>query len=57
MEEPVCSEKPRDDEDRSLIRWMLSLTPSERLDFLQEHVNAVLAVRLESDTAWTSEHS
>ena len=27
-----------EDGDRSLVRWMLSLTPSERLDVLQEHV-------------------
>jgi hypothetical protein len=31
--------------DLTLIRWMLSLTPAERLQFLQRHVNAVLAVR------------
>lgn len=31
--------------DVSLIRWFLSLTPAERLDFLQQHVNAILAVR------------
>ena len=31
--------------DRTLIRWMLSLTPAERLDVLQGHVDAVLALR------------
>jgi hypothetical protein len=31
--------------DVSLIRWFLSLTPAERLDFLQRHVNAIIAVR------------
>lgn len=31
--------------DLTLIRWMLSLTPAERLQFLQRHVNAILAVR------------
>jgi hypothetical protein len=31
--------------DVSLIRWMLSLTPSERLEFLQRHVAAVEAIR------------
>jgi hypothetical protein len=29
----------------TLIRWMLSLTPAERLQFLQSHVNAILAIR------------
>lgn len=41
-------DKPDYDErgvDFSLIRWMLSLTPAERLAFLQRHVNAVLTVR------------
>ena len=31
--------------DLTLIRWMLSLTPEERLQFLQRHVNAILAIR------------
>lgn len=31
--------------DVTLIRWMLSLTPLERLQFLQRHVNAILAIR------------
>jgi len=31
--------------DLSLIRWMLSLTPAERLDVLEDHVNAILAIR------------
>ena len=31
--------------DLSLIRWMLSLTPAERLQFLQQHVNSILAIR------------
>ncbi|MFN0166094.1 MAG: hypothetical protein ACKV22_06655 [Bryobacteraceae bacterium] len=31
--------------DLTLIRWMLSLTPDERLDVLQDYVNAILAVR------------
>jgi hypothetical protein len=31
--------------DLTLIRWMLSLTPAERLEFLQRHVNAILAIR------------
>lgn len=31
--------------DLSLIRWMLSLTPAERLEFLDERVRDVLAIR------------
>jgi hypothetical protein len=39
------SEPSEDGVDVTLIRWMLSLTPVERLLFLQDHVNAVLTVR------------
>ena len=37
----------RDDSgvDLTLIRWMLSLTPAERLDVLQDFVNDVLEIR------------
>jgi len=31
--------------DVSLIRWMLSLTPAERLEFLEDHVNEFLRIR------------
>jgi hypothetical protein len=31
--------------DLTLIRWMLSLTPAERLQFAQRHVNAILAIQ------------
>ena len=31
--------------DLTLIRWMLSLTPADRLAFLQRHVNSILAIR------------
>jgi hypothetical protein len=31
--------------DLTLIRWMLSLTAAERLQFLQKQVNAILAIR------------
>ncbi len=31
--------------DVSLIRWMLSLTPAERLEFLEQHINDILAIR------------
>ena len=31
--------------DLSLIRWFLSLTPAERLQFAQRHLNRILAIR------------
>lgn len=31
--------------DLTLIRWMLSLTPAERLQVLQDHVNAILTIQ------------
>jgi len=31
--------------DQTLIRWMLSLTPAERLDILEQTVNGILEIR------------
>jgi hypothetical protein len=31
--------------DLPLIRWMLSLTPAERLEFLEQRVNDIIAIR------------
>jgi hypothetical protein len=31
--------------DLTLIRWTLSLTPGERLQFLEERINDILAIR------------
>ena len=31
--------------DLTLIRWMLSLTPAERLAFLEDHLQAVVSTR------------
>jgi hypothetical protein len=31
--------------DLTLIRWMLSLTPAERLEFLEQRVNDIIAIR------------
>jgi hypothetical protein len=31
--------------DLTLIRWMLSLTPAERLEFLEQQVNSILEIR------------
>ena len=39
------TEYSADGVDLTLIRWMLSLTPGERLQFLQCHVNAILAIQ------------
>ena len=36
--------------DLTLIRWMLSLTPSERLDVLQNMVEFVSEARVETAT-------
>ncbi len=41
-DEQIYSE---DGVDLTLIRWMLSLTPKERLDRLQEAVNSLLKLR------------
>ncbi|MCU1237010.1 MAG: hypothetical protein JWP63_4977 [Candidatus Solibacter sp.] len=39
------AEYSEDGVDLTLIRWMLSLTPAERLQVLQRHVNAILELR------------
>lgn len=39
------TEYSEDGVDLTLIRWMLSLTPAERLQVLQRHVNAILAIQ------------
>jgi hypothetical protein len=31
--------------DLTLIRWMLSLTPAERLEYLEDRINDILAIR------------
>ncbi len=41
-DEPVFSE---DGVDLTLIRWMLSLTPTERLEVLQEHIWSIMRLR------------
>jgi hypothetical protein len=39
------AEYSTDGVDLTLIRWMLSLTPAQRLQFLQHQTNAILAIR------------
>ena len=41
-EQPEYSE---DGVDLTLIRWMLSLTPAERLEFLEGQINCILDIR------------
>lgn len=31
--------------DLTLVLWMLSLTPAERLEVLQGHINSILRIR------------
>jgi hypothetical protein len=38
-------EYSEDGVDLSLIRWMLSLTPAERLELLEQSVNEIQAIR------------
>jgi len=49
--DPPLSDYTTDGVDLTLIRWMLSLTPAERLQFLQNHVNGILAIRALNDRA------
>ena len=37
--------------DLTLIRWMLLLTPAERLDVLQQHVRSVMRLRGEETSS------
>ena len=51
-DEPApAPEYSEDGVDLSLIRWMLSLTPAERLEFHEQRLNDILAIReLNADT-------
>ena len=53
--EPDRTHSP-DGVDLTLIRWMLSLTPEERLRVLQERQTALETAR-QGDPRWTSEPS
>jgi hypothetical protein len=49
-EEPESNEAPKPDYsadgvDLSLIRWMLSLTPAERLEFHESRMEEIRAIR------------
>jgi len=41
----------QDGVDLTLIRWMLSLTPAERLATLQQYVDSLLSVRARNSEA------
>jgi hypothetical protein len=45
IEEPLEPDVAPDGVDLGLIRWMLSLSPLERLDALQDFVDGALALR------------
>lgn len=46
--EHSASDYSADGVDRTLIRWMLSLTPAQRLQAVQEQVNAVQQMRAQN---------
>ena len=48
-DQPAYSE---DGVDLTLIRWMLSLTPAERLDVLQGFADSIAEIRARSATAY-----
>jgi hypothetical protein len=45
FENPPLPDYSEDGVDLSLIRWMLSLTPAERLQFLDEHMEEIQRIR------------
>jgi hypothetical protein len=47
----VLTDYSEDGVDLTLIRWMLSLTPAERLSFLQRQMNALAKFRKLNDAA------
>jgi hypothetical protein len=48
MAQPETSEYGADGVDLTLIRWMLSLTPVERIEVLQRFVNSVEEIRAQN---------
>ena len=43
--EAPAQDYSEDGVDLSLLRWMLSLTPQQRLQALEEHLNGILEIR------------
>lgn len=53
-DEQSCAEQPAHSEEGvhgTLIRWMLSLTPAERLEVLEQFVNRILEARAANSRA------
>ena len=44
-DQDALTDYSEDGVDLTLIRWMLSLTPAERLQFLEHRINEILAIR------------
>jgi hypothetical protein len=44
-DQPQLTDYSEDGVDLTLIRWMLSLTPAERLQVLEQQLNDILAIR------------
>ena len=42
---PNLSDKSPDGVDLTLIRWMLSLTLAERIEYLEQRVNDIISIR------------
>ena len=43
--QPGLTDYSADGVDLTLIRWMLSLTAAERLEYLEERVNDIISIR------------
>ena len=46
----TTSRRTEDGVDLTLVRWMLSLTPAERLEVLENNVRSILRARGEAET-------
>jgi hypothetical protein len=44
-DETALTDYSPDGVDLTLIRWMLSLTPAERLEFFEQHLNDIISIR------------
>ena len=44
-DQPRLTDYSPDGVDLTLIRWMLSLTPAQRLELLEQHVNEIISIR------------
>jgi hypothetical protein len=44
-DQPRLTDYSPDGVDLTLIRWMLSLTPAERLEFVEQRANEIISIR------------